>query len=114
VEHWDLHEVETPEGSRSPVVLHSASEARAVLIGLHPGQELGDHQVKENAYLLVVDGEARVEAGDEARDASAGELFAFAPDEIHRISTRSGARLLLFLAPWPGEGHYRGQERELT
>ena len=41
MEHWDLHEVETPEGSRSPVVLHSASEGRAILIGLHPGQELG-------------------------------------------------------------------------
>jgi quercetin dioxygenase-like cupin family protein len=114
VEHWNLREVETPEGSRSPVVLHSAPEGRAVLIGLLPGQELGDHQVKENAYLLVVDGEARVEAAGSARDAGAGELFAFVPDEIHRISTRSGARLLLFLAPWPGEGHYRGDARGLA
>ena len=114
MEHWNLNEVETPEGSRSPVVLHSAADARAVLIGLGAGQELGDHQVKENAYVLVVDGEARVEAGEDARDAGAGELFTFAPDETRRISTRSGARLLLFLAPWPGAGHYRGQERELA
>ena len=114
MEHWDLRRVETPEGSRSPVVLHSASDARAVLIGLGPGQELGDHQVKENAYVVVVEGEARVEAGGDARDAGVGELFAFAPDETHSISTRSGARLLLFLAPWPGKGHYRGQERELS
>ena len=113
MKHWRLREIETPEGSRSPVVLHSAAEARAVLVGLGPGQELGEHQVKENAYVLVVDGEARVEAGADAQDAGAGELFAFAPDEPRRISTRSGARLLLFLAPWPGEGHYRGQEREL-
>ena len=114
MEHWDLHEVETPEGSRSPVVLHSAGEARLVLIGLLPGQELGDHQVKENAYVLVVDGRAEVEAAGDAREAGAGELFAFAPDEVHRVSTRSGARLLLFLTPWPGEGHYRGEERELA
>jgi quercetin dioxygenase-like cupin family protein len=114
VKHWHLGEIETPEGSRSPVVLHSAADARAVLVGLGPGQELGDHQVKENAYVLVVEGAARVEAGGDAREASAGELFAFAPDEIRRISTRSGARLLLFLAPWPGEGHYRGDARELA
>ena len=114
MKHWRLREIETPEGSRSPVVLHSAAEARAVLVGLGPGQELGEHQVKENAYVLVVDGEARVEAGADAQDAGPGELFAFAPDETRRISTRSGARLLLFLAPWPGEGHYRGQERELS
>ena len=114
MKHWHLREIETPEGSRSPVVLHSAAEARAVLVGLDAGQELGDHQVKENAYVLVVDGDVRVDAGGDARDAGVGELFAFAPDETRRISTRSGARLLLFLAPWPGEGHYRGQERELS
>lgn len=112
MKHWHLREIETPEGSRSPVVLHSAAEARAVLVGLDPGQELGDHQVKENAYVLVVDGDVHVDAGGDARDAGAGELFAFAPDETRRISTRSGARLLLFLAPWPGEGHYRGDARE--
>ena len=39
---WNLLEIETPDGSRSPVVLHSAdAEARAVLIGLQPGQQLG-------------------------------------------------------------------------
>jgi hypothetical protein len=27
------------------------------------------------------------------------------------VSTDSGARLLLVLAPWPGPGHYRGGER---
>jgi quercetin dioxygenase-like cupin family protein len=114
VEHWDLRTIETPEGSRSPVVLHSGAAARAVLIRLGPGQELGDHQVKENAFVLVLEGEAQVEAGASARAAGSGELFAFAPDETRRISTRSGARLLLFLAPWPGEGHYRGEKRDLA
>ena len=31
---WNLLELETPEGSRSPIVLHSTEDARAVLIGL--------------------------------------------------------------------------------
>jgi quercetin dioxygenase-like cupin family protein len=109
--HWKLNEIETPEGSRSPVVLHSLEgESRAVLIGLDPGQELGEHQVKESAFLLVVDGRVRVEAGDESIDAGAGELFRWDPDERHSVTTGGGARLLLMLAPWPGEGHYRGQE----
>jgi hypothetical protein len=38
-------------------------------------------------------------------------LFRFEPDERHAISSAEGARLLLLLAPWPGEGHYRGQQR---
>ncbi|HEV8688168.1 MAG TPA: hypothetical protein VGQ84_12890, partial [Gaiellaceae bacterium] len=64
---WNLLEIETPGGSRSPVVLHSADgEAREVLIGLEPGQELGDHEVKEAALIVVVDGNAKIEAGGEA------------------------------------------------
>jgi quercetin dioxygenase-like cupin family protein len=108
VRSWKLREIETPDGSRSPVVLHSDDEGRVVLIGLHPGQKLGEHQVKENSLLVVVEGRARVEAGGETVDAVAGTLVAFEPDERHSISTDGGAKLLLILAPWPGEGHYRG------
>ena len=106
---WSLMEIDTPEGSRSPVVLHSEDgEARAVLIGLKPGQRLGDHQVKEAALLVVVDGSVEVEAGGEQVSAGPGTVFRFDPDERHSISSASGAKLLLVLAPWPGAGHYRG------
>ncbi len=106
---WNLMEIDTPEGSRSPVVLHSEDgEARAVLIGLKPGQRLGDHQVKEAALLVVVDGAVDVQAGVEQVSAGHGTIFRFDPDERHSISSASGARLLLVLAPWPGAGHYRG------
>ena len=37
----------------------------------------------------------------------------FDPNERHAVSSDGGARILLLLAPWPGEGHYRGEEREL-
>ena len=106
---WNLRDVETPGGSRSPVVLDSEeSAARAVLIGLEPGQRLGEHEVKEHAFVLVLDGSVEVEAGGETVRASAGTLFQFEPEERHAVSTGDGARLLLFLAPWPGPGHYRG------
>jgi quercetin dioxygenase-like cupin family protein len=104
---WQLTEIATPGGSRTPVVLHSDDEGRAVLIGLEPGQELGDHQVKEFAYLHVVDGEVEIIAGGEPLRAPAGTLVRFEPNERHAVSTADGARILLFLAPWPGEGHYR-------
>jgi quercetin dioxygenase-like cupin family protein len=109
VQHWKLYEIETPDGSRSPAVLHSKEgESRVVLISLAPGQELSEHQVKEAALLLVVAGEVRVEAAGEALDAVAGELFHFQPDERHSVASEGGARVLLTLAPWPGDGHYRG------
>jgi quercetin dioxygenase-like cupin family protein len=112
VQHWKLNEIETPDGSRSPAVLHSVDgESRVVLIALEPGQELGEHQVTEAALLLVVSGEARVEVGAQTTRAVAGDLFRFDPGERHALSSEGGARLLLTLAPWPGVGHYRGGER---
>jgi quercetin dioxygenase-like cupin family protein len=111
VQHWKLYEIDTPDGSRSPVVLHSQDgESRVVLIALDPEQELSDHEVKEAALLLVVSGEARIEAGGDAVRAVAGDLFRFDPQERHAVTTEGGARLLLTLAPWPGVGHYRGEE----
>jgi quercetin dioxygenase-like cupin family protein len=112
VHHWKLDEIDTPDGSRSPVVLHSVDgESRVVLVALDPGQELGMHQVKEAAFLLLVAGEARVEAGGEAVQAASGDLFRFEPDERRSVSSDGGARILLMLAPWPGDGHYRGEQR---
>lgn len=107
---WNLLDIDTPGGSRSPVVLHSNGEARAVLIALDPGQELGDHQVKEAAFLAVVDGRVRVVSGADDVEAGTGTLFAFAPNERRTVSSADGARILLLLAPWPGEGHYRGSK----
>ena len=101
-------DVDAPAGMRDPVVVHSGNEARAIVIVLKPGQALGDHQVKENAWVMVVEGSARVAAGGEAMDAAPGMLFRFDPDERHSLASDEGARLLLLLAPWPGEGHYRG------
>ena len=37
MQHWKLYEIETPDGSRSPVVLHSQDgDSRVVLIALEP------------------------------------------------------------------------------
>ncbi|MGH2995334.1 MAG: cupin domain-containing protein [Gaiellaceae bacterium] len=111
MEAWRLPEIKTPAGSRSPVVLKSDDEARAVLVGLDPGQALGDHQVKEHAWILVVEGSVTMRAGGEELLGPAGTLVRFEPDERHSVHSESGAKLLLLLAPWPGPGHYRGEEK---
>ena len=110
---WNLRQIDAPGGSRSPVVLRSDDAARAVLIALEPGQELGDHQVKEHALVAVVDGSVRVQAGGSTVEGATGCCFYFDADERRSISTDEGARILLVLAPWPGEGHYRGEEKSL-
>ena len=108
MQHWDLTAIEAPDGTRDPAVLHTSDGARAVLIRLHPGQALGEHEVTERAWLWVVEGAVEIEAGGERTEAGAGTLATFAPAERHAIRSTGGARILLLLAPWPGVGHYRG------
>jgi quercetin dioxygenase-like cupin family protein len=108
VQSWNLLELETAGGTRSPIVLHSTNEARAVLIGIDPGQELGEHQVHEYAYVVVVAGKVHIDSGTESLEAEAGTLVRFEEKERRRVSSADGARILLILAPWPGAGHYRG------
>lgn len=109
MQHWDLMSAPAPEGTRDPLVLLSEEGvARAVLIALQPGQSLGDHQVKEHAWLAVVDGAVRVSAAGGEHELGVGGLVHFDPDERHAVTSDAGARVLLLLAPWPGDGHYRG------
>ena len=100
MEHWDLRALEVEP--HHPKILHSArGEARSIAIQLPAGEEMQEHQVHERAYVVVIDGE--VELGD----ATGGPGFAavFDPQERHAVRAKSDARLLLVLAPWPGDGH---------
>jgi quercetin dioxygenase-like cupin family protein len=108
VRQWNLTEIEAPGGTVSPVVVDSQDEGRAVLVALEPGQELGEHQVKERAYVLVVAGRAQVQANGTSVECGPGTLLAFDPDERRTLASAEGARILMLLTPWPGEGHYRG------
>jgi|SRR5919108_803739 quercetin dioxygenase-like cupin family protein len=114
MESWRLAEIETPDGSRSPLVLKSEDHGRAVLVGLDPGQALGDHQVKEHAWIVVVDGSVTFRAGGKEAPGPTGTLAHFEPDERHSVSSESGAKILLVLAPWPGPGHYRGDRTTVS
>src|SRR3954468_4267598 len=106
MQHWDLLAIDAARGTRDPYVVHEDDAARAVLVVLTPGQELGDHQVKENAWISVVEGSVRVSASGEELELGPGALLRFEAGERHALSTAGGARILMLLSPWPGEGHF--------
>ncbi len=108
---WDLRAIDAPDGTRDPVVLDSKDDARAVLVALSPGQQLGEHQVKERAWLVVVDGTVEIRAGPETSTWGVGTLAMFEPNERHAVRSEDGARILMLLAPWPGAGHVHAGER---
>jgi quercetin dioxygenase-like cupin family protein len=103
---WRVNEIEAPGGRIDPAVLTTDDGARAIAIRLDPGQELRDHQVRERAWVVVVEGRATITSGDDAVEAEVGTLVTFEPGERHALATAEGARILLILAPWPGPGHY--------
>ena len=72
---------------------------------LPAGEELQEHEVHERAYLVVIDGEVEVERRRARRRRRPGFAAAFDPHERHTVRATSDARLLLVLAPWPGDGH---------
>lgn len=106
VQSWDITEIDAPGGTVDPAVLTTGDGARAIAIRLDAGQEMNDHQVRERAWVVVVEGRAEIRCGDETVDAGVGTLVTFDPGERHAVASAEGARLLLILAPWPGPGHY--------
>jgi len=105
VQHWDLRSLTV--APHEPVILDSSrGAARSVVLHLPAGEALRDHQVHERAHLVVVDGEVQVSRGaGEAVTAGPGFFAVFDPGERHEVRATTDARLLLVLAPWPGDGH---------
>ena len=105
MEHWDLRSLAVEP--HRPQILHSArGEARSIAIHLPEGESLKEHQVHERAYLVVVDGEVEVrDDGGGSVTGGAGFAAVFDPHERHEVRATRDARLLLVLAPWPGDGH---------
>ena len=104
MEHWDLRALDLEP--HHPRILHSArGEARSIAIQLPAGESLQEHEVHERAYVVVIEGAVEVDKGDETIGGGAGLAVVFDPHERHVVRATSNARLLLVLAPWPGDGH---------
>jgi len=100
---WDIRSL--PVEPRRPQILRSDGESRTIAIHLPTGEELQEHQVHERAYLVVADGEVEIAADGQTVVAGSGFIAHFEPGERHSVRATADARLVLLLAPWPGEGH---------
>jgi quercetin dioxygenase-like cupin family protein len=103
LQRWDLRSIEVQP--HRPEVLQSDPEGRGILLLLPAGERLQEHRVHERTWLLVVDGEIELLHDGETYEGGPGLLAVFDPHEDNELLARSDARLLLILAPWPGEGH---------
>jgi len=89
-----------------PQILHSSrGESRSVVIALPAGESLQDHEVHERAHVLVVDGDVEIASDSATVSGGAGTFVILDPQERHEVRAVTDARLLLVLAPWPGQGH---------
>ena len=108
---WNVTELEI-EYAR-PLVLDSEDEGRLIALRLPAGERLGEHQVHERAWLMVVSGAVEIIDSDgEVVGGGAGLIAEFRPNERRQVRATEDAIVVLLLSPWPGDGHprTRGQE----
>lgn len=100
---WDTGELGTSQ--HRPEILSSGDAARVVVLALPAGELLQEHEVHERAWVVVLDGEVELTADGESASGGPGLVAEFGPQERHEVRATADARLLLVLAPWPGDGH---------
>ena len=100
---WDIASLDVQP--HHPEILRSDAETRAIAINLPSGELLQQHQVHERAYLLVAAGEIEIEDGGGTVSGGPGLIAHFEPNERREVRATKDARIVLILAPWPGEGH---------
>ena len=100
---WDVRSLEVKP--HFPKVLHSDEEGRTIVINLPSGEELQEHKVHERSWLIVVDGEIELESAGGTVKGGFGFLAHIDPKESNEVRAATDAKLIMVLAPWPGEGH---------
>jgi quercetin dioxygenase-like cupin family protein len=101
---WDLRSLDVQP--HQPQILRSdEGAARAIAINLPAGEQLQEHQVHERAWVVVAAGDVEFEQDGSTVSGGAGFVAHFDPNARHVVRATRDARILLFLAPWPGEGH---------
>ena len=105
MEHWDLTALDV-EPHRPQILDSKRGESRTIALRLPAGEELQEHQVHERAHSSSSTARSRSGVTAARRSAAAPACWSiFDPGERHEVRATSDARLLLVLAPWPGQGH---------
>ncbi|CAN5193932.1 MAG: cupin domain-containing protein [Thermoleophilaceae bacterium] len=100
---WDISGLDVVP--HKPHIVSTTDAARVIALNLPAGERMQEHEVHERAWVVVVDGEIELEADGETAGGGAGLMVEFEPGEVHEVRAKTDARFLLFLAPWPGDGH---------
>ena len=79
-------------------------------IGAHPRDEALSPIGGNEPQALVSEACLEIAAGDRTLECDAGTLLTFARGETRSVRALEQARILIVLAPWPGEGHFRDGE----
>ncbi len=67
---------------------------------------MGDHQVRERALILILQGSVTCTSGADPGTCVEGTPTVFEPGEPHTLRALQPTRLLLVLSPLPAHGHY--------
>jgi quercetin dioxygenase-like cupin family protein len=110
---WDIRSLDV-EPHHPEILCSDDGAARVIAINLPSGEELQEHEVHEHAYLIVADGEVELSQGGDTQTVGAGGVAHWKPQERHEVRATSDARVVLVLAPWPGEGHPNRREERST
>ena len=96
-----------PAGRPATAVVHDAPDVRLVVFRLAPGQAVPPHRNASSVLLTVLAGSGVLEGEADGvgvpRDCVAGDVVAYAPNELHAMRATSDELLLLAaITPRPG------------
>ena len=102
MDNWDIASLDVQP--HQPEVLHSDDDTRVIAINLPAGEEMQEHETHERAFLAVAAGEIELKGSGGTVSGGPGFIAHFEPHERREVRAKSDSRLVLILAPWPGEG----------
>lgn len=76
---------------------HRADNAKAIMFGFAPGQELSEHTSTQTAIIQIVEGDATVTLGDDQYELSAGAWMYLPPELKHSIYAKTPVVMLLMM-----------------
>jgi quercetin dioxygenase-like cupin family protein len=90
-------------GRPATAILSDTPDARLVVFRLAPGQVVAPHRSTSSVLLTVLEGAGTLSGEAGERTCAAGDVVAYAPEELHGMRADDGELLLLAtITPRPG------------
>ena len=90
-------QIDIPQDSILSSSLFEDDKIKVVLFRFAQGQSLSEHTASKPATLHLIEGEARVQLGDDTLDAGAGAWIHMPPELPHGIEAKTPLTMLLYL-----------------